>query len=135
MSEDIENVTIKAAQTFGGLRVGEVVTVGRTSYVEGLIQRQRVTVVDDVEGEQLTQPASAEDRPGEPVIGEGFIINDPAAAGPPKRNAETTEWAEYMAARFPGYDPTDKTRTELQADYDERVPDEGSTDGDDGSTE
>ncbi|QFP94082.1 hypothetical protein SEA_JABBERWOCKY_27 [Gordonia phage Jabberwocky] len=134
MSEAIENVTIKAAQTFGGLRVGEVVTVGRTSYVEGLIQRQRVTVVDDVEGEQLTQPATADDRPGEPVIGEGFIINDPAA-GPPKRNAETTEWAEYMAARFPGYDPTDKTRTELQADYDERVPDEGSTDGDDGSTE
>ncbi|AXQ62936.1 hypothetical protein SEA_ASHERTHEMAN_29 [Gordonia phage Ashertheman] len=126
-------VTIKAAQSFGGMRAGEVVTVTRTSYIDGLIKRERVTVVDDAEGEQRTLPATAADRPGEPITAGGFVIGDQAASGPPKRNAETGEWAEYMAARFPDYDPTDKSRTELQADYDERVPAEG--DAGDGSAE
>lgn len=137
MSEQFENVTIKAAQSFGGMRAGEVVTVSRTSYIEGLIERGRVTVVDSSEGDQRPpQSATADDLPTAPTIDNtGFIINDPAAGGPPARNAETIEWAEYMGNRWPDYDPSGKTRTELIAEYDERVPptDEGDT-ADEGSS-
>lgn len=130
MSE-IENVTIRAAQSFGGMRAGEVVTVARTSYIDGLIERGRVIVVDNAEGDQWpAQSATAEDMPTAPAIDNtGFIINDPASSGPPARNAETIEWAEYMGNRWPDYDPSGKTRAELIADYDERVPpaDEGAT--------
>ena len=119
----MSEVTIKAEQSFGGMRVGEVVTVERTTYIEGLIERGRVSVVDDV-APTAPQPAGADDLPTEPQV--EFVTGDPAASGPPARNAETTEWAEYMAVRFPDYDVTGKSRSELIAEYDERVPDDGS---------
>lgn len=121
-------VTIKAAQSFGGMRAGEVITVERTAYIEGLIERQRVEVVDDEVAQTAPQPAGADDLPTEPVV--EFAAGDPAAAGPPARNAETTEWAEYMAVRFPDYDVTGKSRSELIAEYDARVPVEDGDTGD-----
>lgn len=42
-------VTVKATQTFGGIRVGEVVTIQRTDYVEKKIASGRLVVVEDDE--------------------------------------------------------------------------------------
>lgn len=39
-------VTIKAQQTFGGIRAGEVVTVERTPYIDRLVENKRVVLVD-----------------------------------------------------------------------------------------
>ena len=55
-------VTIKAQQSFGGIRAGEVVTVERTAYIDRLIKDERVVVVD---GAEDTEPAGNDPAGGE----------------------------------------------------------------------
>ena len=55
-------VTIKAQQSFGGIRAGEVVAVERTPYIDRLIEGQRVVVVD---GAEDTEPVGNDPADGE----------------------------------------------------------------------
>lgn len=103
-------VTIKAQQSVGRLRAGDVVTVERSDYVDGLIERGRVAVVDDT------------------ITDEGILIGDGDQSlpvrpddlpEPPKRNASYDDWAEYLAEHVHVEGGTDgKTRAELLAIWD-----------------
>lgn len=57
-------VTIKAQQSFGGIRAGEVVAVERTPYIDRLIKEQRVVVVD---GAEDTEPVGEFDTSTAPT--------------------------------------------------------------------
>lgn len=103
-------VTIKAQQSVGRLRAGDVVTVERSDYVDGLIERGRVAVVDDT------------------ITDEGILIGDGDQSlpvrpddlpEPPKRNASYDDWAEYLDEHVHVEGGTDgKTRAELLAIWD-----------------
>lgn len=107
-------VTIKAQQSVGRLRAGDVVTVERSDYVDGLIERGRVAVVDD-----------------STITDEGILIGDgeqslpvrPAdLPEPPKRSASHADWAEYLAEHVHVEGGTEgKTRAELLAIWDRFV--------------
>ena len=107
-------VTIKAQQSVGRLRAGDVVTVERSDYVDGLIERGRVAVVD-----------------GDTITGEGILIGDgdeslpvrPAdLPEPPKRSASRDDWAEYLAQHVHVEGGTEgKTRGELLEAWDRFV--------------
>lgn len=81
-------VTIKAQQTFGGMRAGEVATVERTPYIDRLLTRGRVALLPD---------ADADDRP--------------------KRNASRDDWAEWLAENT-SIVTEGKSRDELLAELD-----------------
>ncbi|AXQ60641.1 hypothetical protein SEA_ALI17_25 [Gordonia phage Ali17] len=118
MSRDMAEVTIKAQQSVGRLRAGDVVTVERSDYVNGLIKRGRVAVVDDA------------------VTDESIVVDDgdkalPVRPGdlpePPKRNASRDDWAEYLAEHVHIEGGTEgKTRPELLEAYD-RFIENGTT--------
>lgn len=92
-------VTIKAQQNFGDTRVGDVVTVERTPYVDRLITNGRVVVVDD-------EPTTT------------VSVTDPTLAPqPPARNSSRDDWAEFLAEHSPIV-TAGKSRDELIAEYD-----------------
>lgn len=109
-------VTIKAQQSVGRLRAGDVVTVERSGYVDGLIERGRVAVVD---GDTITDEGI--------LIGDGdgdeaLPVRPDDLPEPPKRNASYDDWAEYLAQHVHIEGGTDgKTRAELLEVWDRFV--------------
>ncbi|QGJ95811.1 hypothetical protein J1770_gp25 [Gordonia phage EMoore] len=107
-------VTIKAQQSVGRLRAGDVVTVERSDHVNGLIDRGRVTVVDD---DTITDSGT--------VIVDGdeaLPVRPDELPEPPKRSASRDDWAEYLARRVHVEGGTEgKTRGELLEAYDRFV--------------
>lgn len=88
-------VTIKAQQTFGGMRAGEVATVERTPYIDRLLARGRVVL----------------------ARGRVALLPDADADDRPKRNASRDDWAEWLAANT-SIVTEGKSRDELLAELD-----------------
>lgn len=108
-------VTIKAQQSVGRLRAGDVVTVERSDYVDGLIERGRVAVVD---GDTITDEGILIGNDGD----EQLPVRLADLPEPPKRSASRDEWAMFLAEHVHVEGGTEgKTRGELLEVWDRFV--------------
>lgn len=76
-------VTIKAQQTFGGIRAGEVVTVERTPYIDRLVENKRVVLVDADQGAGGTGSFAPDNDPAD-----GEFDQSTAPTTPPESSAD-----------------------------------------------